>query len=298
MQAVRACPQKHALMNCQSGAVAVFAIYCLILAPANALATVFFEGCQAATLLDSGVTSESISSSGYVFTYTRDKLFTGGTGQIIGRAVRVPWPEGVEAQAVTTPPPGVTDHKARMTLRRVDGNVFDLTAFTVKILASTAGAGGAIEIMPLVDGEDAFNDPIAFDVSGYSGQTFSYDTSPNPWGSTALLTGYDTYKIALYVDFAMVALTLNSGIGDGACCFPDHSCVELTSNDCISQGGTSQGVGTNCGCAPCLVPVETFVAVLLGADTDPSHQLACDFDGSGVTDGNDVQGYVTALLQP
>ena len=285
-------------MHQKSGFVAIVASCCVLIAPARSHATIFFDSCQAATLLDAGITSETISSSGYEFFSTRDKLFTGGTGQIIGRTVHVPWPDGVEAQAVTTPPPGVTDHKARMTLRRVDGNVFDLRSFTVKILANTAGAGGAIEIMPLVDGEDAFNDPIAFDVSGYSGQTFSYDTSPNPWGSTALLTGYDTYKIALYVDFAMVALTLNSGIGDGACCFPDHSCVELTTSDCVSQGGTLQGVGTNCGCAPCLVPIETFVAVLLGADTDPAHQLACDLDGSGVTDGNDVQAYVTALLQP
>jgi len=28
----------------------------------------------------------------------------------------VAWPVGVEAQAVTTPPPGVTDYKARITL--------------------------------------------------------------------------------------------------------------------------------------------------------------------------------------
>lgn len=285
-------------MHQKSALAAIVASCCFMQSPTHALATVFFESCQAATLLDSGVTSETISSSGYEFFSTRDKLFTGGTGHIIGRTVHVPWPDGVEAQAVTTPPPGVTDHKARMTLRRVDGNVFDLPAFTVKILANTAGAGAALEIMPLVDGEDAFNDPVAFDVSGYSGQTFSYNTSPNPWGSTALLTGYDTYKIALYVDFAMVALSLNSSVNDGACCLPDHSCVELTTSDCVSQGGTSQGVGTNCGCAPCLVPIETFVAVLLGTDTDPSHLLACDLDGSGTTDGNDLQAYVTALLQP
>lgn len=278
--------------------VVVLLVSCwLVIAPARAFATIFFESCQSATLLNSGVTSDTISSSGYEFTYTLDKLFTGGTGQVIGRPVHVPWPDGVEAQAVTTPPPGVTDHKARMTLRRVDGQVFDLTAFTVKILANTAGAGAALEIMPLVNGEDAFNDPIAFDVTGYGGQTFAYDTSPNPWGSTALLTGFDTYKITLYVDFAMVSLTLDSGVGDGACCFPDHSCVELTPNDCVSQGGTSQGAGTNCGCAPCLVSVETFVAVLMGADTDPAHEAACDFDGSGTTDGNDIHGFVTALLQ-
>jgi hypothetical protein len=146
------------------------ALICLLFcARAGAESTVFFDSSQIATLIESGITSDTIRGNGYVFTYTRDKLFTGGTGEIIGRPVRVPWPVGVEAQAVTTPPPGVTDYKARMTLRRVDGNVFDLTTFTAKILASTSGAGASIEIMPLVDGEDAFDDPLFFDVTGFYG---------------------------------------------------------------------------------------------------------------------------------
>lgn len=220
---------------------------------------IFFDDCQTATLIDSGVTSDTISSNGYQFFYTRDKLFTGGTGQPIGRQVRVPWPDGVEAQAVTTPPPGVTDYHARITLQRVDGQVFDLHSFTAKLLANTGGAGGAIEIMPLVDGEDAFADPIFFDVSGYYGQTFSYDTSPNPWGSTALLTGFDTYKVALYVDFAFIALQLDSALQNPqACCLPDDSCAELTTSECTGQGGTSQGSGIYCGCSPCAVPSYTI----------------------------------------
>jgi hypothetical protein len=107
---------------------------------ATAATTVFFGESQVATLEAEGVTWDTISSRGYEFTSTRDKLFTGGTGHVIGRQVRVPWPDGVEAQAVTTPPPGVTDHKARITLARVDGDQFDLTAFTAKLLANTAGA--------------------------------------------------------------------------------------------------------------------------------------------------------------
>ena len=177
---------------------------------AHAANTVFFDGSQIATDVTSGVTSDTISSEGYLFTYTRDKLFTGGTGAPIGRQVRVPWPAGVEAQAVTTPPPGVTDHKAKITLRRVEGDVFDLTAFTARLLANTWGTGGAIEIMPILNGEDAFNDPLYFDVSGSYGNTFSYDTSPNHLGSTALLTGYDRYDITLFVDFLLTSLTLNS----------------------------------------------------------------------------------------
>lgn len=240
----------------RAASVAAALVSCLLSSIAvNAESTVFFDPCQTATLVTSGVTSDTISSRGYLFTYTRDKLFTGGTGQPIGRAVRIPWPEGVEAQAVTTPPPGVTDYKARITISRVDGTVFDLPSFTAKLLANTFGAGGAIEIMPLVNGEDAFSDPLYFDASGYYGQNFSYDTSPNPWGSTALLTGYDTYKIGLYVDFALIDLTLDSAVpGDQACCLPDFSCSDVPAAACSSQGGASLGAGTTCLCSVCGVP--------------------------------------------
>jgi hypothetical protein len=235
--------------------VAAILFCCFAYTPVDAETTVFFDNCQVATLVTSGVTSDTISSRGYVFTYTRDKLFTGGTGQPIGRPVRVPWPEGVEAQAVTTPPQGVTDYKARITIQRVDGSVFDLTAFTAKLLANTAGAGGAIEIMPLVNGEDAFADPLYFDATGFYGQTFYYDTSPNPWGSTALLTGFDTYKVGLYVDFALVTLNLDSTVaGDQACCLPDFSCSDLPTASCDTQGGIAQGVGTTCVCSACALP--------------------------------------------
>lgn len=233
-------------MTRAAGLAAAGVCFCFWCAPANAVTTLFFDSAQFATLVSADVTSDTISSDGYLFIYSRDKLFTGGTGQVIGRPVRIPWPDGVEAQAVTTPPPGVTDHKARMTLQRVDGQVFDMTAFTVKLLANTGGAGAALEIMPLVNGEDAFADPIAFDVTGYYGQTFLYDTSPNPWGSTALLTGYDTYKISLYVDFAMVGLTLNSAAIAGD--FDQDGDVDATDfgviADCLG------GPDVPGGCAP------------------------------------------------
>lgn len=188
--------------------VLVAAALCVPCSFASATVTVFFNPEQTATPVSSGITSDTISSEGYLFTYTRDKLFTGGGSVPIGRSERVSWPEGVEAQAVTTPPPGVTDYKARLTIARVDGGVFDMTAITFRLLANTGATGAAVEIMPLVNGEDAFNDPLYFDASGYYGQSFSYDESPSPWGSTALLKGFDTYKIALFVDFAFTALTL------------------------------------------------------------------------------------------
>lgn len=194
----------------RSKLAAVAAIASLTICSAvNAATFVFFDDSQVATLVESGVTWDAISSDGCLFKYTRDKLFTGGIGpDPIGRTVRIPWPQGVEAQAVTEPPPGVTDYKARLTLQRVDGDVFDLTAFTAKLLANTAGAGADIEIMPKLNGEDGFNDPLYFNASGYYGQSFSYDATPNYLGSTARLKGFDAYAITLYVDFALTALTL------------------------------------------------------------------------------------------
>jgi hypothetical protein len=64
--------------------------------------------------------------------------------------------------------------------------------------------------MPLLNGEDGFNDPLSFDASGSYGMSFSYDefSSPIHLGNTAPLKGFDTYKIGLFVDYAMTGLTL------------------------------------------------------------------------------------------
>jgi hypothetical protein len=115
----------------------------------------------------------------------------------------VSWPDGIHAQFITTP----VATKASITIQRVDGGVFDLTSFTAKLLAN-AGAGRAIEIVPMLNGQEPFPDPFYFDVSGVAGQSFSYDTSPNPYGTTAPLVGYDTYVINLTLDYALTALTL------------------------------------------------------------------------------------------
>ena len=88
-------------------------------AVADASTVAFFDLSQVASNVASGVTSDTIRSSGYLFTYTRDKLFTGGVGMTepIGRPVRVAWPDGVEAQAVTT---GPSPSGAIVIIKRVD----------------------------------------------------------------------------------------------------------------------------------------------------------------------------------
>ena len=187
---------------------AILTVLCLGLGSfaARAVTTVFFNSSQTTNLVSTNATSDTISSEGYLFTYTRDKFFTGGTTNPPGRYVRIFWPDGLEAQYVTA---GPTPGKAKITVRRVDGAVFDLTAFSAKLLASP-GAGRAIEIVPFLNGEEPLNDPLTFDVSsGYYGSVHSFDTTtPSYIGSTAALTNYDAYVLNLTLDFALVSLTV------------------------------------------------------------------------------------------
>ena len=166
---------------------------------ACAVVTVFFDASQTTNFVTSGATSETWGSEGYWFTVTRDKLFTGGVGLTnpIGRYLRVQWPDGLEAQAVTAGPnPG----GAKLILKREDGQPFAINRFTMRLLANTGGAGGSWEIMPQLNGEDARNDPYFYIASGTAGNQFTYVTPE--------LAGYDAYKISLYVDFALMELTV------------------------------------------------------------------------------------------
>lgn len=169
-------------------------------APAAMAATnVFFNASQTAAITASNITTVTLASGDYRFTYSRDGYFTGGVGLTnpVGRFFSVFWPSGVQAQASTAGPTVGTG--ANIILKRADGKPFDLQAFTGKILLNTAGAGGAFEIMPLLNGNDAFPDPLQYDCTGYGGQSFPYTTA---------LVGYDTYNIHMWGDFALTALTL------------------------------------------------------------------------------------------
>lgn len=44
--------------------------------------------------------------------------------------------------------------------------------------------------------------------------------------------------------------------------------------------------------------LSTYVAVLLGTDTNPAHRVASDFDGNGDANGNDTPGFIGATLEP
>jgi hypothetical protein len=171
---------------------------CLLAAgAAQAVTNIFFNVSQTATLVVSNINSVTIQSGDYRFTYSADGYWSPGGGPATGRFFSIFWPNGVQAQAVTTGP--LLGSGANITLKRADGKLFDLQAFTGKILANTAGAGGQFEITPQLGGNDAPGSPFMFDATGYGGQSFPH---------TPALSGYDTYKIHLWVDWAVTALTL------------------------------------------------------------------------------------------
>lgn len=159
----------------------------------------FFSATQSTNLVVEGETFDTIRTEFYLFTLTRDKFFTGGVGMTnpIGRSLRVHWPDGLEAQAVTT---GPNPRKARIDLDREDGTPFSLAALKFKLLGNTFGAGASLEIMPMNDGEDAWSEPMMLNATGFYGQEFAY--------VTPALSNYQSYKITLYVDFALMGLTV------------------------------------------------------------------------------------------
>lgn len=165
---------------------------------AHAVTNVFFNASQTATLVSSNINLVTFISGDYQFTYTADGYWSAYQGgPPTGRFFSVFWPNGIHAQAITAGP--LVGEGGNITIKRVDGKLFDLWAFNGKLLANTAATGAAFEIMPLLNGEDALNDPMMFDCSGYGGQSFPH---------TPRLAGYDTYTIHLWVDWALTALTL------------------------------------------------------------------------------------------
>ena len=163
---------------------------------------VFFNPSQTANFVTTNMTSTTISSGGYFFTCSLDNWWyptiSLGPGTPTGRPTSVVWPNGMEAQTLTAGPSGSLTTQVPAT-KRMDGNPFDLQAFTGKILGNTAAAGASFEIMPQLNGQDAFDNPLLYDATGYAGNSFTYSPA---------LTGYDTYIVSLWMDFALTGLTL------------------------------------------------------------------------------------------
>ncbi|RME93310.1 MAG: hypothetical protein D6766_08430 [Verrucomicrobia bacterium] len=182
---------------CRAGWAA--GLWLAFLPSARAVTNHFFRSTQTTNLVATNLGSDTIETGGYLFTLGRDKLFTGGHGlsNPIGRPFRIQWPDGLEAQTITTGPEAGVG--ARLILTRGDGQPFDIRRFTFRLLGNTGGAGAMLEVMPLLNGEDALPDPVMYPATGFYGQTF---TSVTPE-----LHGHDTCQFKLSVDFALGSLT-------------------------------------------------------------------------------------------
>lgn len=82
-----------------------------------------------------------------------------------------------------------------------------------------------------------------------------------------------------------MTLSLLCPCPSGACCAPDGSCQLLRSDVCTSSGGIFHGNGTVCSPNPCQPP--PIIACCAG-----------DMNVDGVVNAADVDGFVTAILNP
>lgn len=246
----------------------VILLFSLLLAapPALAITNLFFNPSQPVIVVASNITSGTLSSSGYRFDYTADGYWAASPGgPPTGRFFSVFWPGGVQAQAITVGPDiGVG---ANLTLRRVDGQPFGLRSFTGKLLANTAGAGGAFELMPQLNGEDALPDPLLFNASGYGGQTFLH---------TPALSGYDTYVIHLYVDWALVGLTTV----DTSPLLPAALQVSVTPTNSFQLSWPADAVGYMLQQSPGLNTANWTTVTNMARLVGPSIQVTVPFSGS------------------
>jgi hypothetical protein len=191
--------------------------------PAGAVTNDFFNAMQTAVVTATNMTATTIRSRGYLFTYSVDGWWSAYPGGApTGRFQSVLWPDGVDAQTLTAGPSGPLAQQisASITIQRSDGQPFELRTFTGKILGNTAGAGATFELMPQLNGQDAFPNPLMYDATGYAGQSFSY---------APMLAGYDTYVLSLWMDYALTQLT----VADASVVTPPVLYISTTSSNCL-----------------------------------------------------------------
>jgi hypothetical protein len=84
--------------------------------------------------------------------------------------------------------------------------------------------------MPQINGNDGFANPLTFDATGYGGNSFTYNTP--------MLTGFDTYNISLWMDYALTSLTLVDASPP-----PPMLQISLTSTNYVRLDWTTNSAG-------------------------------------------------------
>lgn len=250
----------------KSGFAGLTLAHVLAVTPARAITNAFFNPSQPVTVVASNITSSSLRSSGYLFTYTVDGYWSPSPGgPPTGRFFSVYWPNGVQAQAITGGPD--LDVGANITLKRADGQPFGLRAFTGKLLANTAATGGAFEVMPQSNGEDAFPDPLMYDATGNAGMTFTH---------TPDLSGYDTYVIHLWVDWACVGLT----VVDDSPLLPAALQISPTPPNSVTLFWAVDAVGYVLQRSPSLVPASWTTVTNMAQSVGMTIQVTVPLSGN------------------
>ncbi len=92
----------------------------------------------------------------------------------------------------------------------------------------------------------------------------------NDANTTTQATGRSFLNCYYYIEDVSVTKVVQV---DQACCLPNGQCILATASECVSYGGTAQGVGVSCGMSPCgplvvtPVVVDGFPHIALGSAT-------------------------------
>lgn len=186
------------------------------------------------------------------------------------------------------------------------------------LIAADAAAGDWFGYSVAVSGDTAVIGALGDEVAGrYSGSAYVFDL--NCLGACCLADGTCLSESSAD-DCAAQGGAFQPGIGcdpdpcgppTGACCYHYGLCLVQTEADCVGFGGTVWLAGQTCDPNPCpffkgdvncdhLVnadDIPQFVAALIGGYTGCDLALA-DMDNSSLADGQDIQGFVTAILFP
>ncbi len=87
-------------------------------------------------------------------------------------------------------------------------------------------------------------------------QPTSLVTAPLPAGTYYFFIGPQFTNLVTCGAEYTATLTCEEIPDLGACCLPDGSCLDVSSGECLAQGGTFQGLGTECFSTACPVLVE------------------------------------------
>lgn len=165
------------------------------------------------------------------------------------------------------------------------------TIFTFSGEAEFPMLMGMIEqIVPGVPGCDnitGFVEPYAF---AESCQMVSVTTDPMPAGTYYFFAAPQFADVFACGAEYYVTLTCETVADEGACCYPDGTCADLSEGDCLAAGGVFEGIGTDCASTFCpVVPSNDDCEDAIGplavpsltlgstiASTDDPNAIECD----------------------